>query len=210
MNKAFDRIAGYEEEKKELSNLAKILKDRDRLIEAGGELPQGILITGELGQGKTTIVEAFIKETGLSSVLITPNNIQGMYDFKGYIESKIKEVKDKSPSIVFFDDIEDVEDRTSDMLFGPDKNGDSVKQFLGTIEKFKNDNDLFFVFASTGLTSISEKVVKIMGINKEIELPRPTEYERAEIIKHYLKNKKVSKNVDINDLARMTHNFRCV
>ena len=76
MNKAFDRVAGYEEEKKELSNLAKILKDRDKLIEAGGELPKGILITGELGQGKTTIVEAFIKESGLPSVLITPNNIQ--------------------------------------------------------------------------------------------------------------------------------------
>ena len=94
MNKAFDRIAGYEEEKKELSNLAKVLKDRDKLFEAGGELPHGILITGELGQGKTTIVEAFIKESGLPSVLITPNNIQGIYDFKGYIESQIKDVKE--------------------------------------------------------------------------------------------------------------------
>ena len=80
---AFERIIGYDTIKNELIQICDMIHNKDVYEKLGAKLPQGILIHGEPGLGKTLMAKCFIEECGLETYTIRRN--RGNDDFVGLI-----------------------------------------------------------------------------------------------------------------------------
>ena len=70
---AFDKVIGYETIKNELLQICDMIHNREVYEELGAKLPQGILLYGDPGLGKTLIAKCFIEESGLKSYVVRRN-----------------------------------------------------------------------------------------------------------------------------------------
>ena len=101
---AFDKVIGYETIKSELLQICDMIKNREIFEKLGAKLPQGILLSGDPGLGKTLMAKCFIEESGLPSFVIRRN--KGNDDFVGEITETFREAKESAPAIVFLDDMD--------------------------------------------------------------------------------------------------------
>ena len=100
MENAFNKLAGYKEEKKELLDICNIISKRDELKAAGGKLPKGVFLVGPTGVGKTKLARAFIEESHCPCVEITSSEMKEGVGFTSYVKAKFKEAASKVPCIV--------------------------------------------------------------------------------------------------------------
>ena len=102
----FDKIFGYENEKQEMRRLCDVLCNRAKYETLGITLPKAILLYGEPGLGKTLMAKAFIAETGRKVFHCKKNNSNGEFvaEIKSTFENAIKD----APSIIFFDDMDNI------------------------------------------------------------------------------------------------------
>ena len=80
---AFDKVLGYDTIKNELLQICDMLHNRKAYEELGAKLPQGVLLYGDPGLGKTLMAKCFIEESGLKAYTIRRN--KGNDDFIGNI-----------------------------------------------------------------------------------------------------------------------------
>ena len=67
---AFDKVVGYESIKNELLQICDMIHNRETYEKLGARLPQGVLLYGAPGLGKTLIAKSFIEESGLKAYIL--------------------------------------------------------------------------------------------------------------------------------------------
>ena len=104
--KNFDRIAGYEAEKKELEVLVDIFNNRQKYLDKGATLPKGLVISGEGGMGKKLFLEVF---SAACNMKIRRVDSAGALDGQDLFHRKrrafIKGARSTEPSVIFIADI---------------------------------------------------------------------------------------------------------
>ena len=101
---AFDRVIGYEPIKKELLQIVDMIRNREVYESLGAKLPQGVLLHGAPGLGKTLMAECFIEESGLGAYTVRRN--KGGDGFIGDITETFRKAGETAPCIVFLDDLD--------------------------------------------------------------------------------------------------------
>ena len=96
---AFDKVIGYETIKNELLQICDMIHNREIYEELGAKLPQGILLYGDPGLGKTLMAKSFIEESGLKSYIVRRN--KGSDDFIGDITDTFRKAKENTPCVIF-------------------------------------------------------------------------------------------------------------
>ena len=100
---AFDKVVGYESIKNELLQICDMIHNRETYEKLGARLPQGVLLYGAPGLGKTLIAKSFIEESGLKAYILRRDKGD---DFVGSITETFREAKENSPCIIFLDDMD--------------------------------------------------------------------------------------------------------
>lgn len=100
---AFDKVIGYETIKNELLQICDMIHNREVYEELGAKLPQGILLYGDPGLGKTLIAKCFIEESGLKSYVVRRN--KGNDDFIGDITATFQKARETAPPALSFSTI---------------------------------------------------------------------------------------------------------
>ena len=95
---AFDKVVGYESIKNELLQICDMIHNRETYEKLGARLPQGVLLYGAPGLGKTLIAKSFIEESGLKAYILRRDKGD---DFVGSITETFREAKENSPCIIF-------------------------------------------------------------------------------------------------------------
>ena len=130
---AFDKVIGYETIKNELLQICDMMHNREVYEELGAKLPQGILLYGDPGLGKTLIAKCFIEESGLKSYVVRRN--KGNDDFIGDIAATFQKARETAPCIVFLDDM--------DKFANEDSNHRDAEEYVAVqsgIDEVKNCN----------------------------------------------------------------------
>ena len=109
---AFERVIGYETIKNELLQICDMIHNREIYGELGAKLPQGILLYGDPGLGKTLLAKSFIEESGLKAYIVRRN--KGNDDFIGDITDTFRKAKENTPCVVFLDDMDKFANEDSD------------------------------------------------------------------------------------------------
>lgn len=198
---AFDKIIGYQTIKEELLQICDMIHNREIYENLGAKLPQGILLYGDPGLGKSLMAKSFITESGLPAYIVRRD--KGSDDFIGKITDTFEKAKKNAPAIVLLDDM--------DKFANEDDRHIDAEEYVAVqagIDEVKGCN--VFVFATVNeIRKLPRSLIRSGRFDRKIEVNSPTDRDAEEIIKYYLGQKKVSDNVNMDDLVKMVSYGSC-
>ncbi len=205
-----NEVAGLKEEKEQLAEIIEFLRDPEKFTKVGARIPKGVLLEGAPGTGKTLLARAVAGEAGVPFFSISGSDFVEM--FVGVGASRVRDLfadaKKNSPCIVFIDEIDAVARRRgTGMGGGHDEREQTLNQLLVEMDGF-GVNEGIIVMAATNRVDILDPAILRPGrFDRKITVSRPDIGGREEILKVHAKNKPLSDDVDIKQVAQTTAGF---
>lgn len=210
VNTSFDDVAGLEGAKTELQEIVSFLKNPNKFDSLGGEIPRGLLMVGPPGTGKTLLARAVAGEADVPYFTITGSDFMEMFVGVGAkrVRDMFEKAKDKEPSIIFIDEIDSIgRKRGAGLGGGHDEREQTLNQLLAELDGFE-PNEGVVVMAATNRPDILDKALLRPGrFDRQITVHLPTQKHREEILEIHAKNKKLSDQVNLEEIARSTPGF---
>jgi len=203
----FSVIAGMQILKDILYNdVIRALNEQELYQSYGITIPNGLLLYGPPGCGKTFISERFAEEVGFNFLQLKPSDIKSKYinATEEAIGKIFKEAEEKAPTIIFIDEIDAVV---------PNREGDlhhmiasAVNEFLAQMSNC-SEKGIFVIAASNRPEKIDPAILRTGRIDRIIYLPPPDYEARISMFKLYLKKRPVDLSVNYEELAKLTENY---
>ena len=206
----FDDVAGAEEAKQELEEVVEFLKEPERFTALGARIPKGVLLVGPPGTGKTLLARAVAGEAGVPFFSISGSEFVEM--FVGVGASRVRDLFDQakrnSPCIVFVDEIDAVGRHRGAGLGGShDEREQTLNQILVEMDGF-DTSDQVIIIASTNRPDVLDPALLRPGrFDRRVVVDLPDMKGREAILKVHARKLKMSENVDLAEVARMTVSF---
>ena len=206
----FDNVAGLKEEKEDLEEIVDFLKDPAKYTNVGARIPKGLILVGPPGTGKTLLAKAVAGEAGVPFFSISGSDFVEM--FVGVGASRVRdlfaEAKKNAPCIVFIDEIDAVARRRgTGMGGGHDEREQTLNQMLVEMDGF-GVNEGIIVMAATNRVDILDPAIMRPGrFDRKVFVGKPDVGGREEILKVHAKNKPLSDDVDLKQIAQTTAGF---
>jgi len=203
----FDDIKGVDEAKAELEEIVLYLKDPSRFTRLGGKLPRGLLLTGPPGTGKTLLAKAIAGEAGVPFFFSSGSQFEEVYVGLGAkrIRELFEQAKKKAPAIIFIDEIDAVggtrrlKDQSALKM--------TLNELLVQLDGFDENNGVIVIGATNFMESLDSALLRPGRFDKHVVVPLPDVGGRKEILEMYAAKTKLSKDVDLNMIARGTTGF---
>ena len=206
----FKEVAGVAEEKEELAEIVDFLKDPKKYTALGAKIPKGVILVGPPGTGKTLLAKAVAGEAGVPFFSISGSDFVEM--FVGVGASRVRDLfadaKRNAPCIVFIDEIDAVARRRgTGMGGGHDEREQTLNQMLVEMDGF-GVNEGIIVMAATNRVDILDPAILRPGrFDRKIYVNRPDVKGREEILAVHAKNKPLSEDVNLKQIAQTTAGF---
>lgn len=206
----FDNVAGLHEEKEELEEIVDFLKEPRKYTKLGARIPKGVLLVGPPGTGKTLLAKAIAGEAGVPFFSISGSDFVEMFVGVGAsrVRDLFEEAKKNAPCIVFIDEIDAVARRRgTGMGGGHDEREQTLNQLLVEMDGF-GVNEGIIVMAATNRVDILDPAIMRPGrFDRKVHVGRPDVRGREEILMVHAKNKPLSEDVDLKQIAQTTAGF---
>ena len=207
----FKDVAGLEGAKEEVQEIVDFLKNPKKYTVLGGKIPKGALLVGLPGTGKTLLAKAVAGEAKVPFFSLSGSDFVEMFVGVGAsrVRDLFKQAKDKSPAIIFIDEIDAIgRARGKNNFTGSnDERENTLNQLLTEMDGFGTNTNVI-VIAATNRADILDKALMRAGrFDRQIYVDLPDINERKEIFKVHLKPIKVAKALDIELLSRQTPGF---
>ena len=201
----FKDVAGQAEAKTEVEEIVEFLKNPRKYTDLGGKIPKGALLVGPPGTGKTLLAKAVAGEADVPFFSLSGSDFVEM--FVGVGASRVRDLfhqaKEKSPCIIFIDEIDAVGRARGK---NPAMGGNDERE--NTLNQLLTEMDGVIILAATNRVDILDKALLRAGrFDRQIHLDLPDLNERKAVFGVHLRNIKLSKDVDIDLLARQTPGF---
>lgn len=211
MKVTFADVAGLYGAKEEVMEIVDFLKNPKKYTALGGKIPKGALLVGPPGTGKTLLAKAVAGEANVPFFSISGSDFVEMFVGVGAsrVRDLFKQAKEKSPCIVFIDEIDAVgRARGKNVGFSSnDERENTLNQLLTEMDGFGSNSGVI-VLAATNRADILDKALLRAGrFDRQIHVELPELKERIEIFKVHMKNLKVDENFDIEFMAKHTPGF---
>nr|WP_103327575.1 ATP-dependent zinc metalloprotease FtsH [Bacteroidetes bacterium endosymbiont of Geopemphigus sp.] len=207
----FQDVAGLEGAKEEVQEIVEFLRSPDKYTKLGGKIPKGALLVGPPGTGKTLLARAVAGEAKVPFFSLSGSDFVEMFVGVGAsrVRDLFKQAKDKSPSIIFIDEIDAIgRARGKNNITGAnDERENTLNQLLTEMDGFGTNTNVI-VMAATNRSDILDKALLRPGrFDRTIFVDLPELNERKEIFRVHLQKLTLAKKVDIDFLARQTPGF---
>jgi ATP-dependent metalloprotease FtsH len=207
----FKNVAGMEGAKDEVLEVVDFLKNPGKYTNLGGKIPKGVLLSGPPGTGKTLLAKAVAGEAKVPFFSLSGSDFVEMFVGVGAsrVRDLFKQAKEKSPSIIFIDEIDAIGRARGKNAFsgGNDERENTLNQLLTEMDGF-GTNEHVIVMAATNRADILDRALMRAGrFDRVIYVDLPEFNERKEIFEVHLKPLKLGNDVDVEFLARQTPGF---
>ena len=208
----FADVAGCEEAKEEVSELVDFLRDPSKFQKLGGRIPRGVLLSGPPGCGKTLLAKAIAGEANVPFFTISGSDFVEMFVGVGAsrVRDLFKQAKEKSPCIIFLDEIDAVGRRRGGGYSGGgghDEREQTLNAILVEMDGFEA-NDQVIVIASTNRADVLDPALTRPGrFDRQVAVNLPDLVGRRQILAVHVKKVKLSPDVELERLARGTPMF---
>ena len=207
----FKDVAGQEGAKQEVQEIVEFLKNPQKYTELGGKIPKGALLVGPPGTGKTLLAKAVAGEAGVPFFSMSGSDFVEM--FVGVGASRVRDVfsqaKDKSPCIIFIDEIDAVGRARSKnpSMGGNDERENTLNALLTEMDGFGTNSGVIVLAATNRADMLDKALLRAGRFDRQINVDLPDLTERKAIFKVHLRPLKVDNSLDIDFLARQTPGF---
>ena len=206
----FSDVAGLQEEKEELEEVVDFLKAPQKYVHVGARIPKGVLLVGPPGTGKTLLAKAVAGEAGVPFFSISGSDFVEMFVGVGAsrVRSLFEDGKKNAPCIIFIDEIDAVaRQRGTGMGGGHDEREQTLNQLLVEMDGF-GVNEGIIVMAATNRVDILDPAILRPGrFDRKVSVGRPDVKGREEILKVHSRQKPLSEDVDLKQIAQTTAGF---
>ena len=205
--KGFSAIAGMQELKDILYNdVIRALNEKDLYESYGVTIPNGMLLYGPPGCGKTFISERFAEEVGFNFLQLKPSDIKSKWlnETEEKIGAIFKEAAENAPTIIFMDEFDAIVPSRQGSMH--QSTSSSVNEMLAQMSNC-SERGIFVIAASNRPEIIDPAVLRTGRIDRIIYLPPPDHKARMSMFELYLKNRPLDLGVDYEDLANLTDNY---
>ena len=207
----FKDVAGLYGAKDEVMEIVDFLKNPKKYTALGGKIPKGALLVGPPGTGKTLLAKAVAGEADVPFFSISGSDFVEMFVGVGAsrVRDLFRQAKEKSPCIVFIDEIDAVgRARSKNGGFSSnDERENTLNQLLTEMDGFGTNSGVI-ILAATNRADILDKALMRAGrFDRQIHVELPDLKEREEIFNVHLRNLKLADDFDLEFLAKHTPGF---
>ncbi len=206
----FGDVAGIDQAKLELNEVVDFLKNADRFTAIGAKIPKGVLLVGPPGTGKTLLARAVAGEAGVPFFSISGSEFVEM--FVGVGASRVRDLfeqaKTNAPCIVFIDEIDAVgRQRGAGLGGGNDEREQTLNQLLTEMDGFEGNTGIIIIAATNRPDVLDAALLRPGRFDRQVVVDRPDYAGRLEILNVHARGKTLSKDVDLEKIARRTPGF---
>ena len=207
----FKDVAGLEGAKEEVQEIVDFLKNPKKYTVLGGKIPKGALLVGAPGTGKTLLAKAVAGEAKVPFFSLSGSDFVEMFVGVGAsrVRDLFKQAKDKSPSIIFIDEIDAIGRARgrSNITGSNDERENTLNQLLTEMDGFGTDTNVIVVAATNRADVLDKALMRAGRFDRQIFVDLPDLNERREIFKVHLKPLKKNRALDVEFLAKQTPGF---
>ncbi|EDM44935.1 holliday junction DNA helicase [unidentified eubacterium SCB49] len=204
----FKAIAGMQELKDTIQlDVIDALNDKERYAEYGLTIPNGMLLYGPPGCGKTFFAERMAEEIGFNFYQLKPSDIQSKYvnQTQEQIKDIFDEARENAPSIIFIDELDAVVPNRDNSSVNH-MNTSAVNEFLAQMNNC-GDDGVFIIGATNRPNSIDPAILRAGRLDKIIYLPPPDFTARELMFRLYLEKRPREIGLDYSVLSKATENY---
>ena len=208
---SFKDVAGLEGAKEEVQEIVDFLKNPEKYTSLGGKIPKGALLVGPPGTGKTLLAKAVAGEAKVPFFSLSGSDFVEMFVGVGAsrVRDLFKQAKDKSPAIIFIDEIDAIgRARGKNNFSGSnDERENTLNQLLTEMDGFGTNTNVI-VLAATNRADVLDKALMRAGrFDRQIYVDLPDVRERKEIFEVHLRPIKKDEDLDTDFLSKQTPGF---
>ncbi|RLE71548.1 MAG: AAA family ATPase [Thermoprotei archaeon] len=204
----YEDIGDLEEAKQKIREMIELpLKHPELFKRLGIEPPKGVLLHGPPGTGKTLLAKAVANESGAHFIAINGPEIMSKY--YGESEARLREVfreaEENAPSIIFIDELDAIAPKRSEVTGEVERR--VVAQLLALMDGLKGRGQVIVIAATNRPDAIDPALRRPGRFDREIAIPVPDKRARKEIFHVHTRNMPLAEDVDLDELAELTHGF---
>jgi len=204
----YEDIGGLTDEMKKIREMVEIPMKHPEIFEKLGiEPPKGVLLHGPPGTGKTLLAKAVANESEANFILL--NGPEVMSKFYGESEKKIRDIFEEAektaPTIIFIDELDAVAPKREETMGEVERR--VVSQLLTMMDGLKSRGKVIVIGATNRVNSIDPALRRPGRFDREIAINVPGKEGRLAILKIHTRGMPLTKNVNLNDIASITHGF---
>ena len=206
----FSDVAGISGAKLELTEVVDFLKNPDRFTAVGAKIPKGCLLVGPPGTGKTLLAKAVAGEAGVPFFSISGSEFVEM--FVGVGASRVRDLfeqaKKNAPCIIFIDEIDAVgRQRGAGLGGGNDEREQTLNQLLTEMDGFEGNTGIIIIAATNRPDVLDAALMRPGRFDRQVTVDRPDYAGRLQILGVHARGKTLSKDVDLDKVARRTPGY---
>ena len=211
-NVKFIDVAGINEVKDELKEIVDYVQNSTKYAAMGARAPKGIVLYGPPGTGKTLIAKAVAGEANCNFFPTSGSAFEDMLVGVGAkrVRDLFSKARKAAPSIIFIDEIDSVAAKRgkNDIVGGGSGVADqTINQLLAEMDGFSTDAGVIVIAATNRLDVLDEAILRPGRFDRQIQVTLPDIKGREEILKIHSRNKNISSEVNLLDIARRTPGF---
>lgn len=203
----FAAIAGMEELKRQLrEEVIEPLHNPEEYRRYGVTIPNGMLLYGPPGCGKTFFAKHFAEEIGFNFLCITPATLKSRYvnATQENIAQMFKEAEAKAPTVIFIDEMNElVPDRQSDVH---EMSRSAVNEMLAQMDR-TGEKGVFIIGATNYPDMIDPAILRAGRLDKKFYVGAPDKEARAALFRLYLSKRPYDFGLDYDKLAELTEYY---
>ena len=206
----FDDVAGLNEESDELREIITFLTKPEKLIDLGAKTPKGVLLVGPPGTGKTLLARAIAGEASVPFFSISASEFVEMFVGvgAGRVRDLFKSAKEKSPCIVFIDEIDSIgRQRGTGIGVGNDEREQTLNQLLTEMDGFASNSGVIVLAATNRPDVLDQALTRPGRFDRRIDISLPDRNARYKILSVHARTKPLCDSVKLKNLANKTSGF---
>ncbi|RMD58319.1 MAG: ATP-dependent zinc metalloprotease FtsH, partial [Nitrospirae bacterium] len=206
----FDDVAGQDEAKEELREVLEFLKNPEKFSRIGARIPKGILLVGPPGTGKTLLAKAVAGEAGVPFFSISGSDFIEMFVGVGAarVRDLFEQANKMAPCVVFIDELDALgKARGMGAVGGHDEREQTLNQLLVEMDGFQQNKGVVILAATNRPEILDPALLRPGRFDRQILVDRPDLKGRIDILKVHTKKVILSKDVDLEIIARRTPGF---
>ena len=203
----FADVAGMNDLKQELlRRVIWVLQDKEKAAKYRLLPPNGMLLYGPPGCGKTFFAKKFAEESGFNYYLVNGSDLGSTYihGTQGKIADLFKKAAENAPSVICFDEFDS---------FVPARGSDSARNRAEEVNEFLSqlnncaERGIFVIGTTNRVDMIDPAVLRKGRMDLKYEIPAPDPETRRAMFALHLKGRPTTEDIDLNRLALLSDGY---
>ena len=204
----FSDVAGQDEAKEQMTEIVDFLRDPETFTRLGAKAPKGALMVGPPGVGKTLLARAVAGETKSAFIAVSGADFRQTFMGQGAnkVRNMFKLARKNAPCLIFIDEIETLARKRSTSARGGGNSEEeaTLNALLVEMDGFTSNKGVVVLAATNRPDLIDSAVLRPGRFDRRINLEVPDLSGRLGILQVHARNKVLSRDVDLEAVARRT------